>query len=75
MILVKAELKPSDIGAIIQDKKSFVAVLDGGVTGAVCQYKKDEPWYLVKVFDDLESAQEVIQSLVDNDYQAIVKRV
>lgn len=75
MVLVKAELKTTDACAIIQDKKAFIAILDGGVSGSVCQYKKDDPWFLVKVFDDLESAQETIQSLVDNDYQAVVKRV
>lgn len=75
MILIKTELKPSDVDAIIQDKKAFVAILDGGVSGSVCQYNKESPWYLVKVFNDLEEAQETIQSLVDNDYQVVVKRV
>lgn len=75
MIIIKAELKPSDVDAILVTGKSHSVTLDGGVTGSCCDYNKNGEWFLVKIADDLDAASQDIESMLDNDYKVIIRRV
>lgn len=75
MILVKTELKPSDVEGITSIGKTHCVTLEGGVSGSCCVYDEDGAWFLVKIYSDFEESSNDIQSLLDNEYQVSIRRV